>query len=86
MCVFGSVHLVYKKLRVFPYLSIQAVGLVRATELYRTVQRVRNMPFDSECLTCQVNMHTHLRNRTPSVEGAMGSPIFMCNAVNIPLN
>ena len=29
MCIFGSVHLVYKKLRVLPYLCIQPVRLLR---------------------------------------------------------
>ena len=29
MCVFGSIHLVYKKLRVLPYLCIQPVRLLR---------------------------------------------------------
>ena len=52
MCIFGIVHLVYKVLRILPCLCIQAVELVWALELYSTVQRVTNMPFESECLTC----------------------------------
>ena len=51
MCVFGSVHLMDKKVPDLPFLSVLAVGLVRGPDLQSTVQRVTNMQFESECLT-----------------------------------
>ena len=83
MCVFGIVHLVYKVLRDLPDWCTQLVAPVQGPSPGNVQSRAAGVQRSRLCQCAShglVNWHVRFRNRTFSVQGAMGPPRFMYTA------